>query len=139
MLTRHLYELDEVAAAIIWCIKNQRMEEVVFWTQEIIDSEMIDSLYTTLYYALIWLFGVRKISCLFELYDLFHKEDDLTDDEIIAFVVRLSRLSGTYKDASILSLLIFGSIDKDQPDFVVSNKHVESEEAFLHACWQGRF
>lgn len=138
MLTRHLYELDEVAAALMWCIKNQRMEEVAFWTQEMIDSEMIDSLYTTLYYAWIWLFGVRKMSCLLELYDLFHREEDLTDDEIVAFALRLSRLSGTYKDASILSLLVFGCLDTIQPDNVVANKNVPLEEAFLHACWQGK-
>ena len=142
MLTRHFYELDEVAAALLWCIRNQRVEETAFWAQELIDSEMIESLYTTLYYACIWLFGVRKISCLVDLYELFHKEGELSDDEIVAYAVGLAKLSSSWKDASIVSLLIFGSYDTVQPDFIGSNKHVSGsgalEKAFLHACWQGK-
>jgi hypothetical protein len=40
MLTRHLYESDEVVAALLWCLSRGRQTEAIFWALELCDSEL---------------------------------------------------------------------------------------------------
>jgi hypothetical protein len=44
MLTRHLYRDDEVMVALLWCLQKRRVEESLFWLQELLDSELYDDI-----------------------------------------------------------------------------------------------
>ena len=148
MLTRHLYEADEVSSAIGWCMKKGHVEQLSFWIQELIDSEMVDELYTALYSGCIWVFGIGRLEGLRLVYNLFHREGDLSADDIITVVYNIALSKQYSRDASVFALLAFGGSDTEQPDRASANipliQHFETkgfvlnnlESEFIRACWQ---
>jgi hypothetical protein len=144
MLTRHLYSHDEVAAALLWSIRCKRIVEAAFWVKEMIDTELFDELYNTLFNAWIWYFGIAHLTALTHLYELFHKEQETTEEEIIRFV---TGLCGLNRDASVFALLTMGATDGiRQPDhfhevsklagFFDNEVCSELEIAAFSALWQ---
>ena len=148
MLTRHLYEADEVSAALSWSIRCCRVKEAAFWTKEFLDSEMTDDLYKTLLDAWLWNFGAGKIEALRILYTLFHREEETTESDILAYVCTLTRLSKTHRDSSVFALLSLGLLDTKTHDRVSQCPDLDGtisrlqtnpqESAFLRACYQGK-
>jgi hypothetical protein len=148
MLTRHLYEADEVAAALLWSIRRGKLDEVAFWSLELIDSEMIDDLYKTLYMAWLWLFGCAQLEYIRQLHLLFHRDQETTDRDIIELACGLARLPKEARDRSVLTLLLLGTTDKVAWDrtneckkltsFFEAYKPTKEERAFLRACYQGK-
>ena len=148
MLTRHLYEADEVSTAIGWCMKKRYVEQLIFWIQELIDSEMVDELYTALYSGSIWVFGIGQLEGLRSLYNVFHREGDISADDIITVAYNIVLGTKYARDASVFALLAFGASDIDQPDRASANipliQHFEKkgfvlndfESEFIRACWQ---
>ena len=148
MLTRHLYEADEVSSAIGWCMKKRYVEQLVFWVQELIDSEMVDELYTALYSGSMWVFGIGRLEGLRLLYNVFHREGDISADDIISVAYNIVLSKEYTKDASVFALLAFGGSDIEQPDRASANnrliQHFETkgfvlndlESEFIRACWQ---
>lgn len=138
MFTRHFYEVDEVIAALHWSIKLGRLQEAVFWTQELLDSELQDTLQDELYTIWLWHFGV---GCLSALSLLFGNENP------ISLVSGLTRLPTHRRDRSVLTLLILG-LETKQPDRHSFFPHLEPllkkfqcsdlERAFVSAVYQGK-
>lgn len=144
MLTRHLYEVDEVAAAISWCIKKRREIDTAFWVKELIDSEMTDELYSVLYSAWLWNVGIGRLDVLRVLYDLYHREEETGEDDLLAFAVTLARIHWGYHDSSVFTLLAFGAVDEYQWDRTVDVRVcinlgvTDLEKEFARACWTGK-
>jgi hypothetical protein len=142
MFTRHLYESDEVIAALHWCIRKGRTSEAVFWCLELLDSEMETVVYEELYKIWLWYFGLGKLSASLSFANLD------THQDIIAFVSGLSRLPMEARDRSSLALLLYGSTDMKEPDrashfpclnHIVTNlKCSPIEQAFANATYQGK-
>ena len=140
MFTRHLYECDEVIAALHWCIKRGRLKEAVFWSLELIDSEMIEILQRELLSVWLWQFG---IGCLAALPHLFGD----TADQLVSVVCSITRLPSQRRDRSVIGLCILG-LQTAQPDrhsffpslesLFQSHKCSELEKAFLCAVYQGK-
>ncbi len=55
-LSRHLFRLDEVAASLRYCIVERRIEEGMYWTEELIESQEYKLLFETL--LEVWVFAV---------------------------------------------------------------------------------
>ena len=140
MFTRHLYESDEVIAALHWCMKRGRLKEAVFWSLELLDSEMTETLQTELLSIWLWHFG---LGCLAALSQLFGE----SREEILAIICSLTRLPPQRRDRSVLGLCILG-LETQQPDrhshfnclepLFESQKCSELEKAFLCAVYQGK-
>jgi hypothetical protein len=64
MLTRHFYELEEVAYALIDCLRKRRSEEAVFWAREMLLSEEEEMLTITVVQAWIMFMGPPGVDWL---------------------------------------------------------------------------
>ena len=141
MLTRNLYRLEEVKAALSWCIKSRRVKEVAFWTQELIESELYDDIFETLTSTWTWFHGLAAIDWFCKYSTMLKSPDPVTEDEMMAFATSLASLP---KDASVMALLAYGLADTEkEPDRVspikISTKtKSDLELTFLRACKQGK-
>ena len=140
MLTRNLYRLDEVKAALSWCIKSRRDKEAAFWTQELIDSELYEDLFETLKSTWLWLYGLQAIEWYLQFSAMMESPDPVTEEEMIGFACSLALCK---KDASVLALVTYGLADTKEPDRVSplaikQSTDSELELAFLRACKQGK-
>jgi hypothetical protein len=63
-LSRHLFRLDEVAAALRYAIVERRIEEGMFWTLELIDSEEVGTLIETLLEVWTFAIGTARLAVL---------------------------------------------------------------------------
>lgn len=140
MKTRHLYEADEVIAALHWCIRQGRTKEALFWCLELLDSEMEDTVTDELYKIWLSYFGVGCLSAL----------PLLTPDsrnDVLGIVSGLSRLPKERRDRSVLGILLYGLQEK-QVDRASHNPKLEPlfqtlncsevERAFVAAVFQGK-
>lgn len=64
MLTRHFYELEEVAYALIDCLRRGLNEEAVFWARELLLSEEEEALTITVVQAWIMFMGPKSVDWL---------------------------------------------------------------------------
>lgn len=138
MFTRHLYEADEVIAALKWCMRQGRIQEALFWCEELIESEMEEELKTVLYSSWLWYFGLSCLSAL----------PSLQEEDYIGFVYGCTRLAKERRDRSILVLLLYASMDQEMPDrpsyfpqlqkFFQEQNCSELEKAFLSSVYQGK-
>jgi len=138
MFTRHFYEVDEVVAALRWCMRQGRIQEALFWCLELLDSELLDKVRDELYTNWLWLFGLGSLSAL----------PLLQDYTCLELVYGLTRLPKEKRDRSILVLLLFGSMDTvapDRPSYIPcleplfeQKECTGLERAFLSAVYQGK-
>lgn len=140
MLTRNLYRLDEVKAALSWCIKSRRDKEAAFWTQELIDSELYEDLFETLKSTWLWLYGLQAVDWYLQFSAMMASPEPVTEEEMIGFACTLALCP---KDTSVLALVIYGLADTKEPDRVSPVRiqtatQSELELAFLRACKQGK-
>lgn len=63
-LTRHLYRFEEVRSAFLYCIKNRRIIEAVFWLTELEESCYGGEARRLLFVAWFLFVGVRRVSWL---------------------------------------------------------------------------
>jgi len=104
-LTKHLYREDEVLAAMQFCVLRGRIEESVFWCQELLDSGMADALLGAL--KQIWLlgFGVAALPW-YTLYRDIAAADALDPEATLRLVVGLARTPRRGgRDTSFFALL----------------------------------
>lgn len=107
MLTRHFYRDDEVITALLWCLHKRRVEEGLFWLQELLDSELYDDIFKVLFKGWLWSFGCAQMGWFDAFYALY-KKDTADEDEIVNLFYSLIRLSTEKRDISVLSLLVLG-------------------------------
>lgn len=138
MVSRHFYEIDEVFAALRWCMRQGRCKEALFWSVELLESELEERLREELYKNWLHLFGISCLSALF----LLQEEDSL------GTVYALTRLPKERRDRSTLALVLLGASDTEQPDraswfpsldFLFEEKECSLlERAFLSSVYQGK-
>jgi len=109
MLTRHFYRFDEVQSALIISIKKKRYLQIAFWTQELIDSELYDELFQTLYIAWIYFIGIESLEWYRKYIEITQGPEEITDDILVGLALSLA---GKPRDASVFVLLAYGSKDK---------------------------
>jgi hypothetical protein len=63
-LTRRLYRFDEVRAALLWCLRSRRLQEALFWLQELEDSLYGGEARRVLLWAWIMTCGLRNMTWL---------------------------------------------------------------------------
>lgn len=137
MITRHFYEVEEVVAALHWSMLLGRTKEAAFWSQELLDSDLLDILQEEIQKIWLWFFGIGCLSAL----------PDLENEEILLTVCGLCRLPKERRDRSVLALLLLG-LETKQPDRVSYFPKLESlfqelqcsqlEQTFLAAVYQGK-
>ena len=110
MLTRHLYRIDEVKASCKYALIKKNYREALFWSMELIDTMMSDSLRDIM--LTVWFLGVGRSS-----YPLLLELLQADDENLLEFV---GAFCSVERDASIYTLLALGSLDwKKQIDRVV--------------------
>jgi hypothetical protein len=147
MLTRHLYRCDEVSAALMSSIVKGRSKEAAFWTQELIDSGLIDQLWQSLITAWIWWFGVGRLELIRQLF-ILQEAEEVSDDDLVELSCQMAQSSKTGRDGSVLALLILGLTDSRQIDRVGNptgatlvfqeKAWTPLEQTFIRACFQGK-
>ena len=111
MLTRHFYRDDEVITSLLWCLHKRRVEEGLFWLQELLDSELYDDVFKVLFKGWLWSFGCAQMGWFDAFYALY-KKDTADEDEIVNLFYSLIRLPTEGRDISVLGLLVLG-VDAD--------------------------
>lgn len=116
-LTRHFYELDEVEAALAYCIIEQRQLEACFWLSELIDSDEIMRGFRIMTEVYLSRFGTRHITWLLYVYDICkgYIEADVWPRSAISLCCTLCSFKEL--DFTFLSTLIVNTKDrlKDSP------------------------
>jgi len=91
MLTRHLYELDEVCSSLIEALRHRRAKEAVFWARELVLSHEEEALGKIMINAWILLLGAPAIHWLDSWTAI---KDDLGGCTRLVHVADLCRLAG---------------------------------------------
>ena len=137
-LTRHLYAEDEVVAALQFCILRGRAVEAAFWCEELIYSEMIESLFTGLRRIWLYGFGIGALSW-FRTFQEISLKEELNVDELIGFVIGLCRI-GLKGRRDITYLILAGTTaEAEQAAHCILPKMLTNAQAYFVACVeQGR-
>jgi hypothetical protein len=151
-LTKHLYYVDEVQGALMYCCKHNRIEEALFWCNELIVSNCVSEAIHSL--TIFWLYnvGISNLNWLLEVHRISKiigdgggedgdKGEEVSIDDIMLLTYQLCIASNTNKDYSIPIMLCIGSsADWKQPGCVRtwSNYSLEDslENYFIHAVQQ---
>jgi len=141
MLTRHLYRHDEVMTALLWCLQKRRVEESLFWLQELLDSELYDDVFKVIFKGWLWSFGCKQMGW-FEAYYALYKKENIDEDEIVNLFYSLIRLE---RDISVLALLCLGVDFELEPlpptpkkDKVALNYHDTLQLSFIRYAALGK-
>jgi len=144
MLTRHLYRQEEVVAAFLWCLQKRRVEEGLFWLQELLDSELYDDVFKVMFKGWLWSFGSRQMGW-FEAYYALYKKENVDEDEIMNLFYSLIRLPSAERDITVLGLLSLGvGFDLEvlpptpKKDKVALNYHDTLQLAFIRYAALGK-
>lgn len=137
-LTRHLYDEDEVVAALQFCVLRGRTIEAVFWCEELLYSEMSDPLLEGLRRIWLYGFGIGALAW-FREFQRITAQDELDIDEMVGLVIWLSRL-GLRGRRDITYLILAGSpVPAEQAMFSIVPKGFTGADAYFIACVeQGR-
>lgn len=128
MLTRHLYRIDEVKANCRWALIKKNYREALFWSMELIDTMMSDSLRDIM--ISVWFLAIGRSS-----YPLLMEFLRADDEYLLDFV---GAFCSVERDASIYTLLTLGSLDwEKQPDRIVPIK-LEDANCAVRAIKQGK-
>jgi len=104
MYTRHFYRLDEVAAALQYSICSNRVEEALFWSNELYSSEEYDVLTEALFQSWFHSIGLGNILVLEKILSLnVHSEE-----EIYNLVYGMSTLKNSMKDCTLPVMFLYG-------------------------------
>ena len=135
--TRHFYRIDEVCAALEYEIQRKRVIESLFWVQELIDSEEIETIKETLFKAWFHNIGLANIHILNDIVSITEKSDILTIVNTMNYCKRDCTLpimflygisSNTYKNTNVAFTL--------PEDLIVHDKKLET---FIRACCLGKY
>lgn len=107
MLTRHFYRLDEVRAALAYSIIRGRVQEAAFWTQELVESDVLQKAWATVLET--WLWHALVIDPAF-LTDTFPSPEVFQSIERLHLsVYRLAMVCREQRDNSLWALLVIGT------------------------------
>lgn len=126
-LSRHLFRLDEVAAALRHAILERRIEEGMYWTLELIDSEEVPLLIETLLEVWVFAIGTARLAVLPVLSKIVQTMNagagacasnagvsPFITEFLLDFVYKIVRLPKSCRDGSLLSIATLAREDLQQ-------------------------
>lgn len=117
-LSRHFYSLDEVQAALLYTTSRSRIQEGLFWSQEMILSGCIGETISTLFQSWLWHTGPMRLQWLINASKSL-ASDQLSVDDILLATYRLSSISSVERDNSLWNILCLTGADPNKmPDRV---------------------
>ena len=137
VLTRHLYSLDEVHAALVYASQRSDCSETVFWCRELIDSGYAAEAISTLFSAWMWHRGPFDLQWLVRAAATL-ASDAVTEEEILVSAHHLSQRS--MRDHSLWTILTSTVPDRVTPRTPsCCHAGMSSEERFFfRALYQGK-
>lgn len=137
VLTRHLYALDEVHAALVYSSQRSDCSETVFWCRELIDSGYAVEAISTLFSAWMWHRGPFDLQWLVRAAATL-ASDSVTEEEILVSAYHLSQRS--MRDHSLWTILTSTVPDRVTPRTpMCCHAGMSSEERFFfRALYQGK-
>ena len=136
VLTRHLYSLDEVHAALVYASQRSDCSETVFWCRELIDSGYAAEAISTLFSAWMWHRGPFDLQWLVRTATTL-ASDAVTEEDIIVSAHHLSQRC--MRDHSLWTILTSNVPDRvtpRTPPFCLARD--PKELFFFRAVYQGK-
>ena len=117
-LSRHFYSLDEVQAALLYTTTRSKIQEALFWSQEMIQSGCIGETISTLFQSWLWHTGPMRLQWLIDAWKGLASEQ-LSSEDILLATYRLSTISSIERDNSLWNILCLTSSNPNRiPDRV---------------------
>jgi hypothetical protein len=139
VLTRHLYSLDEVHAALVYASQRSDCSETVFWCRELIDSGYAAEAISTLFSAWMWHRGPFDLQWLVRAATTL-ASDAVTEEDILVSAHHLSQRS--MRDHSLWAILTSTVPDRvtpRTPPFCSNLRDQDPKELFFfRALYQGK-
>lgn len=140
VLTRHLYSLDEVHAALVYASQRSDCSETVFWCRELIDSGYAAEAISTLFSAWMWHRGPFDLQWLVRAATTL-ASDAVTEEDILVSAHHLSQRC--MRDHSLWTILTFAVPDRVTPRTPPFCSASQSERDpkelfFFRAVYQGK-
>jgi hypothetical protein len=129
-LTRHFYELDEVEAALAYCIIEQRQLEACFYLSELIDSDEIMRGFRIMIEVYLIRFGTRYITWLLYVYDICKGYVEADARSALSLCCSLCSFKET--DLTFLSNLIVNTQDRLQD---IPPENIKDTEIVAHTIF----
>jgi hypothetical protein len=119
MYTRHFYKIDEVYSALTYATAFGRVREAIFWTQELLDSNLGLDCLKSLFHSWILFRGLGSFQWLQAALAVW-KSGEIDDNTILLLTYQLAVLPSSARDSTPLTLmhLTFGAT---QPDFLLES------------------
>ena len=143
-LSRHLYSLDEVQAALLYSTSRNNPSEALFWSQELILSGCVGETISSLFQSWLWNTGPMRIQWLINAWKTL-ASDELSEDDILLSTYQLSTIHHSNRDNSLWNILVLTAQNPNtMPDSVTrKTPHVipseDSKELyFIRAIFQGK-
>ncbi len=143
-LSRHFYSIDEVQSSLYHSVSLGRVEESLFWCQELIDSGYIGETISILFESWLWSIGPFCIQWLLNSSKTLSSEE-LSETDILNATYQLACIPNRLRDSSLWNILVLGSDTSKIPDRLVRKYPVEwasknnvYETHFIGAIYQGK-
>ena len=133
MLSRHFYDLEEVQAALRYCVIHHETREALFWCYELLCSGCASEAISTLFEAWLWHKGPFHLSWLVSTWKTLAVEE-VSEEAILDAAFQLSQLPCT--DHSLSTVLVLQVAERTSPfPRTLAN---DQEAYFLRSLLQGR-
>ena len=137
-LSRHLYALDEVQAALVYASQRSDTQETVFWCRELVESNCVAEAISTLFRAWMWHRGPFDLQWLVRASRTLAMEE-VCEEEILISAHHLSQRC--MRDHSLWAILT-SNADPDRVSPRTPNCAAEISDPyelfFLRAVYQGK-
>lgn len=123
-LSRHFYSLDEVQSALLYTTTCSKIQEALFWAQEMIQSGCIGEAISTLFQSWLWHTGPMRLEWLINSWVTLGT-DSCSVDDILLSTYRLSVIPSVDRDNSLWNILCLTSSNPNKiPDRVTKKTPV---------------
>ena len=133
MITRHFYRLDEVELALIHCIVKKRINEAMFWAQEVVDSGLGGVCMNLLWKTWITFFGIGALSWFDAAIEIW-KKDELDEEDIYYLAYALVSLPNEARNCTHFVLLGLGLRDYSKKPYAMPDRICRLATCKLATC-----
>lgn len=142
MYTRHFYKEDEVFAALLYATAFGRVRETLFWTQELLDTNLgLEAIHTLIHSWLLFR-GIGNLQWLDSVLEVWNS-GEIEDNTILLLAYQLASLPPTSRDSTVMTLMCLTLEERKEKsiDRLLANGCEESvrdewEKAILRAAYQ---
>ncbi len=128
MLSKHLYRIDEVVAALQWCILKGRVMESAFWAMELEESDAAENLQIAVQRAWLYGFGCHALAWLPRL---------LVKEGLVDTAMGIAR-GASRRDSSVLAILCLTPQEDRVGGGACPDGLSEKEQFLYRAAVQGK-